>query len=423
MPIAEEQRRFAVTVVNQLRAAGFEAYWAGGCVRDQLLGRVPKDFDVATNALPEQVRAIFGRRRTLAIGAAFGVIAVIGSKAAGMVEVTTFRRDAAYSDGRHPDSVTFSSAEEDASRRDFTVNGLFYDPIEARVIDFVGGQKDLAQKHLRAIGPARQRFAEDKLRMLRAVRFAATFGFTLDDEIRSAIREMAGEIHVVSPERIAMEMRRLLADPNRAVGVRLMLEITLAKEILPEIVPHDESQQRRIDDTLAVLQRLGEPCDFPPALAALLQPFVNAEGADVVCGRWRLSNKETERVGWLVENHAALAEARSMQWSAIQPFLIADGIDDLLRWMEAVSSSMAETAAYCRTLMARPREQLDPPPLLTGSDLLEQGIPSGPQYKTLLQRVRAAQLDGEVFDRSTALAMVEKWLNREERGEGRGERA
>jgi tRNA nucleotidyltransferase/poly(A) polymerase len=234
---------------------------------------------------------------------------------------------------------------------------------------------------------------------------------------------MAGEIHIVSPERIAMEMRRLLADPNRAVGVQLMLETTLAKEILPEIVPHDESRQRRIDDTLAVLQRLGEPCDFPLALAALLRPFVNAEGADAVCGRWRLSNKETERVGWLVENHAALADARSMRWSAIQPFLIADGIDDLLRWMEAVSSSMAETAAYCRMLMARPREQLDPPPLLTGNDLLEQGIPSGPQYKTLLQRIRTAQLDGEVFDRSTALAMVEMWLNREERGEGRGERA
>ena len=229
MPVHEEQRRFAADVVRRLRAAGFEAYWAGGCVRDQLLGRTPKDYDVATSATPEQIRTLFGRRRTLAIGAAFGVISVIGPKPAGMVEVTTFRRDAAYSDGRHPDSVTFSSAEEDASRRDFTINGLFYDPVEQRVIDFVGGQKDLAERHVRAIGCARDRFAEDKLRMLRAVRFAAAFDFTLDDEARAAIAEMAAEIHVVSPERIAMEMRRLLADSSRAAGVRLLLETGLAR--------------------------------------------------------------------------------------------------------------------------------------------------------------------------------------------------
>ena len=177
MLIPDEQRRFALDVVRRLRGAGFEAYWAGGCVRDQLLGRTPKDYDVATNAMPEQVRQLFGRRRTLAIGAAFGVIAVIGPKPAGTVEVTTFRRDAAYSDGRHPDSVAFSSPEEDASRRDFTINGLFYDPVEDRVIDYVGGQADLAAGRIRAIGNARDRFAEDKLRMLRAVRFAATFAF------------------------------------------------------------------------------------------------------------------------------------------------------------------------------------------------------------------------------------------------------
>jgi tRNA nucleotidyltransferase/poly(A) polymerase len=405
----EEQRRFALTVVQRLRASGFEAYWAGGCVRDQLLGRTPKDFDVATNASPTQVRDVFGRRRTLAIGAAFGVIAVIGPQTAGMVEVTTFRRDAAYSDGRHPDSVTFSSAEEDASRRDFTVNGLFYDPIESRVIDFVGGQQDLAQNHLRAIGPARQRFAEDKLRMLRAVRFAATFNFTLDDEIAAAIREMAAEIHVVSPERIAMEMRRLLADSGRAVGVRLMLETGLARELLPEILSHDASQQQRLDDTLSVLERLGEPCGFPLALAALLQPFVTSAATTDVCRRWRLANKETDRVAWLVEKCSSLVDAASMRWSQIQPVLIADGIDDLLRWMEAISPALAETAGHCRKLADKPREQLDPPPLLTGDDLLAHGIPSGPHYKKLLQRIRDAQLDGEVFDKDAALAMAEKW--------------
>ena len=405
----EQQRRFAVEVVRRLRGAGFEAYWAGGCVRDQLLGRTPKDYDVATNATPDQVRALFGRRRTLAIGAAFGVIAVIGRKAAGTVEVTTFRRDAPYSDGRHPDSIAFSSPREDASRRDFTINGLFYDPVQQRVIDFVGGQNDLAAKRVRAIGRARERFAEDKLRMLRAVRFAATFAFALDDEVRGAIAEMASQIHVVSPERIAMEMRRMLADPARAAGVQLMLETGLVRELLPEIVAADQAQQRKLDDTLELLSRLGDECGFPLALAVLLRPWVDAQGAAAVCQRWRLSNKETERVAWLVEHHSALETARAMRWSMLQPLLVAEGIGDLLRLTEAASPAGAEAAAHCRSLLAQPRQVLDPPPLLTGDDLLAQGIPSGPEYKTLLQRTRTAQLDQEVRTKAEALAMMEKW--------------
>jgi tRNA nucleotidyltransferase/poly(A) polymerase len=193
MLLPQEQRRFAVEVVRKLRNAGFEAFWAGGCVRDKLLGRTPKDYDVATNATPPQIRELFGRRRTLAIGAAFGVITVIGPKSAGMIEVATFREDAAYSDGRHPDHVTFSSAREDAARRDFTINGLFYDPLDDRVIDFVGGQEDLALRRIRAIGNPRERIAEDKLRLLRAVRFSATFDFALEEGTRAAIREMADQ--------------------------------------------------------------------------------------------------------------------------------------------------------------------------------------------------------------------------------------
>ncbi len=410
MTTPEDQRRFAVEVVGRLRGAGFEAYWAGGCVRDQLLGRTPKDYDVATNAVPDQVRALFGRRRTLAIGAAFGVIAVIGPKAAGTVEVTTFRRDAPYSDGRHPDSVSFSSAEEDASRRDFTINGLFYDPGEQRVIDFVGGQADLAQRRLRAIGDARQRFAEDKLRLLRAVRFAATFAFSLDEATRAAIAAMAAEIRVVSPERIAMEMRRMLADPSRAAGVQLMLETNLAAAVLPEIVPGDETGRGWLDDTLTRLSRLKPDAGFPLALAVLLYPFVDAEGAAAVCDRWRLSNKEAERVGWLVSHHAALRDAPGMRWSILQPLLVAEGIDDLLALTEAGSAAGAAAAAHCRSLLAEPRTVLDPPPLLTGDDLLAQGIPAGPQYKTLLQWVRAAQLDGAMHTKAEALAMVETWI-------------
>ena len=410
MPNPEEQRRFAVDVVRRLRGAGFEAYWAGGCVRDQLLERTPKDYDVATNATPDEVRALFGRRRTLAIGAAFGVIAVVGPKSSGTVEVTTFRRDAAYSDGRHPDSVAFSSAEEDASRRDFTINGLFYDPIEQHVIDYVGGQADLAQKHLRAIGHANERFAEDKLRMLRAVRFTAAFAMTLDEEARQAIEEMASEIRAVSPERIAMEMRRLLADASRAVGVRLLLETRLAEAMLPEIVPCDERQQQRFEQTLNVLARLGEMCGFPLALAALLCPSVDAARAEDICRRWRLSNKETERVVWLVQNHAALADARSMRWSQLYPLLMDDGADDLLILTESILPEGPAIVSHCRELLSQPHAVLDPPPLVSGDDLRAAGIPPGPEYKTLLQHLRDAQLDGQISSKVEALATVKKWI-------------
>ena len=201
--IPQKQRDFAEEVVRKLQSAQFQAYWAGGCVRDQLLGRVPKDYDVATNAQPEQIREVFGRRRTLAIGAAFGVITVLGPKPAGQVDVATFRRDAHYSDGRHPDSVTFSSAEEDASRRDFTVKGLFFDPLSETVIDYVGGQEDLRGRVVRAIGDPQARLAEDKLRMLRAVRFAAVLDFQLDRATLEAITAMADQLPAVSPERIA----------------------------------------------------------------------------------------------------------------------------------------------------------------------------------------------------------------------------
>ena len=354
MPIPEEQRGFALDVVQRLRGAGFEAYWAGGCVRDQLLGRTPKDYDVATNAVPEQVRRLFGRRRTLAIGAAFGVIMVIGPKAAGTVEVATFRHDAPYSDGRHPDSVTFGSAAEDALRRDFTINGMFFDPIQECVLDFVDGQKDLVARRLRTIGPARDRFGEDKLRMLRAVRFSAAFAFALDSDARQAITEMAHEIHAVSPERVATEMRHMLCDASRAAGVWLMVETGLAAEVLPEIVPSDDAARRRLGDTLQALERLDRECGFPLALATLLHRLVDVPQAAAACRRWRLSNPETERTCWLVENHAVLRGARSMRWSLLQPVLIAEGIGDLLALTEAAWPAEVETVAYCRTLLEQP---------------------------------------------------------------------
>jgi len=413
MLVPDKQRRFAVEVVRKLRQARFEAYWAGGCVRDELLGRLPKDFDVATNARPPEIRRLFGRRRTLAIGAAFGVITVLGPKESGQIEVATFRQDAAYSDGRHPDSVAFSTAQADASRRDFTINGLFYDPIDEQVIDYVGGQEDLRRGVLRAIGNPHERFEEDKLRMLRAVRFCTTFGFSLEADTLSAIRRMASEINAVSAERIAIEIERMLVDPSRTVAVRLLLETGLAPAILPEIVPHDDAEQARLDRALAVLEKLDQP-SFPLVLAALLHDLTDLPGAERVCRRWRLSNQQTARVGWLVAHGASLRDTRSMRWSTLQPILIADGIEDLLALNEAMAragSGDTSDVEYCRSLLEQPREVLDPPPLLTGNDLIEHGVPSGPAYRALLHQVRNAQLDHQIHTKAEALELVERWIN------------
>ena len=262
MPQPSAQRDFALEIVQQLRAAGFEALWAGGCVRDQLLGIEPKDYDVATSATPDEIRDLFGRRRTLAIGASFGVITVLGPRAAGQIEVATFRTDAAYSDGRHPDSVTFTTAENDAARRDFTINGLFFDPVAGEVVDYVGGRDDLERKIIRAIGDPAARIAEDKLRMLRAVRFAATFDFTIDPQTLAAIQHSAAEVTTVSPERIGMEIRRMLVDKSRVVALDLLRDTNLLTHVLPEVA---QLEPPAWQDTSRVLAALQDPalCHSP----------------------------------------------------------------------------------------------------------------------------------------------------------------
>ena len=401
----QQQRDFALDVVRRLRGAGFETYWAGGCVRDELLGRRPKDYDVATNATPPQIRALFGKQRTLPLGAAFGVITVLGPRPAGMIEVATFRQDAEYSDGRHPDHVTFSSAREDAARRDFTINGMFFDPIDRQVIDFVGGQGDLQGRLIRAIGSPQLRFGEDKLRMLRAVRFAATFGFAIDAETAAAVQAMAGQITAVSPERIAMEMRRLLTEAGRVQGVRLLVELGLAPAVLPEIVAGDEASLARSARGLGVLGRLPDP-DFPLALAALLAEQADAATVPAVGLRWKLSNKETDEAAWLVEHRDALSGARSIPWSKLQPVLAHPWAQSLVMLHEASSPHGPDEAAYCRERLAQPRDQLDPPPLLTGDDLRKQGLQPGPKFKQILQAVRDAQLDGEIHTQEEALRLA-----------------
>ena len=409
----EAARRFAREVVGRLREAGHEAYWAGGCVRDELLGRIPADYDVATAATPEEVRELFGRRRTLAVGAAFGVITVLGPKPAGQVEVATFRADAPYTDGRHPAGVTFCSAREDAQRRDFTINGLFLDPLSGEIHDFVGGRADLTAGIVRAIGVPAMRFGEDHLRMLRAIRFAAFFGFALEDETRQAVEQMTHLVTSVSPERIAAELRAMAARTGRQRAFELLDETGLAREVLVDVAPgpgqpHDRRDQWR--QAAHVIGALDEP-DLPLALAILAEGC----GTDVVprmAARLRLANHESKKAAWL---SAAVAELGGdtvtaitrRTWSTLQPFVAhaeAAALADCLRARAACGRGDAEAAAWFTAQTARPRVEIDPPPLVTGSDLLAAGVAEGKAIGAALARVRALQLDGVIATWAEAMA-------------------
>ena len=402
-------RDFAASVVRRLRGAGHETYWAGGCVRDELLGRTPADYDVATAATPDEVRGVFGRGRTLAIGASFGVITVLGPKPAGQVEVATFRTDAAYTDGRHPAGVTFCSAREDAQRRDFTINGLFLDPLTGDVHDFVEGRCDLADGIVRAIGVPAMRFGEDHLRMLRAVRFTAFFGFILESETRAAIESMAPLVAAVSAERIAAELRAMVSRQGRRQAVELLLETGLAAVALPDVAPPavDESAWRR---AAAIIAACDEP-SLPMALATLAEP-TDPAALPRTTARLRLSNREAREAEWLRAGVAAVeggALPAARPWSALQRWVADDrgpALADLLRARAACGVADAARAAWFTERASRPRSEIDPSPLVTGNDLLAAGVPPGQAVGDALARLRILQLDGLITTREQALDAV-----------------
>ena len=418
-------RQFASRVVRQLRDAGFEALWAGGCVRDQLMGREPKDYDVATNAIPQQIRDVFGHRNTIAIGASFGVITVVGPREAGQIDVATFRRDAGYSDGRHPDAVTFSTAQEDAQRRDFTINGLFFDPLKNEVIDYVGGREDLERGVIRAIGSPQDRFAEDKLRMLRAVRFASTLSFDIDPQTFQAIQTAVHGISQVSRERIAEELRRMLVDPARYRALELLRSTALLPAIFPGIAdvwliqePGDEPHAIAWDRTIRILERLQRPT-FAVAMAAILrEAFVSLHSevqlVDDVCRDLRLSNEEREGTAFLLTHETIVRRASTAFWPELQRILIHPRSSELLMFAEAVAEVVdghSQEVAFCRAKLELPTDQLNPPPLITGEDLRGLGIPAGPVYKQLLEMARDAQLTGLLHTADEARAWIRnRWL-------------
>lgn len=405
-------REFAISVVRQLRAAGYQALWAGGCVRDQLLGQRPKDYDVATSALPDEVRKLFGHKRTLAIGAAFGVITVLGPREAGQLDVATFRTDATYSDGRHPDAITFSTPEHDAQRRDFTINGLFFDPIEERVIDYVGGEADLAARVVRAIRDPAERIEEDKLRMLRAVRFAARLGFSIEAQTLAAIEQRADQLQVVSAERIAAEMEKILVHNSRAQGLALLRQTRLLPEVLPELA--------EVTDFTLLARELSllEQPSFAMAIAALLRhtaaarsPLTAAALADQIAARWRLSNHVSEGISLALRQLPQLQIAAQLAWPQLQRMLVQPRIGELLGLLAAVERGAGESSPqtdYCRAKLALPAEQLNPPPLLTGSDLKRAGLSPGPMFREILEQVRDQQLLGQLHTLGDAIEYAEK---------------
>jgi poly(A) polymerase len=473
MTDAVAEREFAIEVVRRLRAAGHEALWAGGCVRDELLGLTPKDYDVATSAKPKQVRRLF--RRTVAFGASFGVVEVLGPRTARgylKVQVATFRKDVYDEeeelDGRHPPHVEFCDAQQDALRRDFTINGMFFDPIENRLIDYVGGREDLRARILRAIGEPEQRFTEDKLRMLRAVRLAARFELEIDPRTGAAVCAMAPQITVVSAERIADELQKILVDPHRARGLRLFMDLGLAAAALPELLPMRGLPQgpptadavlpppgrpgpapqeggRPADlweHVLRVLDLLGPEPSFPLALAALLHDVgkprtvgrtperytfhshehVGKRLTSEIALRLKLSNEVRVRAEWLVEKHQVLCDARQMRPSKLKPILAHPGIRELLALHRAdalASGRSTDHVEYCEELLTV--WDLNPPPPITGDDLKELGVPQGKIYKTLLDAVREAQLDGAISTREEAIALVLRLWKGEEKQSSRDE--
>lgn len=390
-------------MVQQLQQAGYQALFAGGCVRDELLGRVPADYDIATSAKPKELKPLF--RRCNFFGASFGVVEVLGPRGDDgewlKVQVATFRTDGTYSDGRRPDAVVFSSPEHDAARRDFTINGLFFDPVTQCVIDFVGGRTDLEARVLRAIGDPSLRFSEDKLRLMRAARMAARFELTIDPATGEAIRAMAAQIRVVSTERIAEELRKMFENEHRVRGVELLRDFGLLKEVLPE-------SKAAPDLVRATLRALTTP-KFPVVLLAVCTgaPAASFQGA---VQRLKLSNEERDCILWLAKYRTALDNAPELPRSKLFPILAHAGSRDLvaLAFADATAQEVAPAGAnFCAAILRNtPQIDLNPPPLLTGDDLQTMGLKPGKEFKTILETIRDLQLDEELLTGDQARGKV-----------------
>jgi poly(A) polymerase len=399
-------KQAAIEVIQRLQQRGHQALLAGGGVRDMLLGRPAKDYDVATDAQPADVMRLFPR--TLKVGAKFGVVIVLVRKQ--QVEVATFRSEAGYEDGRHPTEVRFTSAAEDASRRDFTINGMFYDPLREQVIDYVEGQADLARRIIRTIGDPEERFGEDYLRMLRAVRFSTQLGFAIEPETYAAIGRNAAKIARISGERIAAELEGILIHPNRARGAAMLIETGLARTIFPGF----EGEPAR--QAVAVLEQLRHKVDFPLALAAFFAGC-SAEFALDKCEILKLSNRQTRHVDFLLSHRSRLLDFE-MSLAQLKKLLAEPYFWDLYELERAMQKAAASKQGSARLGKLRRRIRdlgdidIKPKPLVNGHDLMRLGAVAGPSLGQLAEELYIAQLEGDVQTREQAEQWARAWLQR-----------
>jgi poly(A) polymerase len=425
-------------VAARLRGEGHIAYFAGGCVRDIVRGVTPKDFDIATDARPEVVQKLFSR--TYAVGAHFGVIIVIENDF--QFEVATFRSDDAYVDGRHPSAVHFSSPEEDARRRDFTINGMFYDPVTEEVIDSVGGRADIAAKLVRAIGDPAQRFAEDRLRMLRAVRFAAVLDYKIDKHTWGALVVNAASINEISAERIREELVRIFLSPNRARGWDLLDASGLMRAILPEIEAMKGCKQPEqfhpegdvFEHTRLMLQFLPEKVSVPLVFSVLFHDVakprtatvdetgrirfsghdrLGAEMTEEIMRRLRFSGAEIEDTVEMVRQHMVFKDVPQMRVAKLKRFMARPTFDDELE-LHRVDCEGSHRMLDNYEFLLRKREEfanepIIPPPLVRGDDLIALGLEPGPKFSEILEAVETRQLEGMLQTREEAL----EWVKRE----------
>ncbi len=421
-----------------LHSAGHQAWFVGGCVRDLLLGREPADFDISTDATPARVLELFPG--SISVGAQFGVILVVEEDA--RVEVATFRSDVGYSDGRHPDRVVYSKTpQEDVLRRDFTINGLLMDPRTGKVLDFVGGHADMEAKLIRAIGEPAQRFAEDKLRMVRAVRFAARLGYAIEPATFAAIQKLAPEVAVVSAERLRDELTRLLTEGAARRGFQLLDQSGLLAVLLPGVAKMKGVQQppqfHPEGDvwvhTSLMLEMLAPGCSATLAWGVLLHDVgkpptfappsgpdgrirfdghveVGMRMAEDICHRFRFSNEEAEQIVKLVEHHLRFKDVPQMKASTLKRFVRLPRFEEHLELhrLDCLSShGMLDNYNFVRRFLeVTPPEQIRPPRLITGDDLKQLGLVPGPQFRSLLQAVEEAQLEGRLINREGALEFV-----------------
>jgi len=389
----------AIDIIRELRKRGHEAYLVGGCVRDMVMGIEPADYDIATSARPEEIVKIFPR--TESIGAQFGVILVIYR--GHPFEVATFRSDEAYVDGRRPTGVVFTDVKQDVLRRDFTINGLLYDPLDQRVIDYVEGQSDIRAKLVRAIGDPHARFEEDKLRILRAVRFGARLGYEIEPATWEAVRFMAPKIHQVSSERIREELSRILTDGRPARGFRLLDESGLRAEILPEL-----EWTEHIERSLGFVRK-GADVDF--AMGVLLH-HTPVAGVQKIVDRLKFSRAEMQHIISLVENLPRFSEVRQMSMAKLKRFFRLNRFEDHVELAHIHLTAQGDDLGdlqYVRQKGAEWSEQdIFPQPLVTGADLIAMGFVPGPVFKDILTRVEDEQLDGRLTDRAQALDFVRR---------------